>query len=205
MSTMSKSDRTGLLTIQFVSLLFGAIALAAGAISVATAAASESVEMRLPSAVSLPASAVGDPEATGVPRILDGTLTTAVADVADPGPAVRTLLALGSGFGALVAVALALAVAHLCWRLYKGNPFVASVTRTMWIAAAALTIGSLLSQSLLGFASWQALTELNLDAAQFPLEMFFDLVPVFAGLALLLVASAFQLGERMQRDTEGLV
>ena len=30
-------------------------------------------------------------------------------------------------------------------------------------------------------------------------------IPVLAGLALLLIASAFQLGERMQRDMEGLL
>ena len=58
---------------------------------------------------------------------------------------------------------------------------------------------------MLGFSTWLALDELRLDPLQFPLEMHFDLLPIMAGFALLLVASAFQLGERMQRDTKGLV
>lgn len=205
MTDFSKPDRVVLLTIQFVALVSAAVALAAGAIAVANAVGSESVEMLLPSAASLPQNLVGDPDAVGIPRILGGAFVFAEASIADPGAGVRTLLALGSGFGTLVYVALALTVAYLCWRLYKGNPFGASVTRAVWVAAAALTVGSLLSQGLLGFASWSALNELRLDPALFPLEMYFDFVPIIAGLALLLVASAFQLGERMKRDTEGLV
>lgn len=199
------AERSGLLTIQFLAIVFAAVTLGAGAIAVANALGGESVELALPASAALPSNAIGDPDAAGVPRILNGTFTTAMVSIADLGPVTRGVTALGAGLSALTYVAIALAVAHLCWRLHKGNPFVTSATRSVWLAAAALSIGSLLSQFLLGFATWLAIDELRLDAAQFPLEMHLDLIPILAGLALLLIASAFQLGERMQRDTEGLV
>lgn len=205
MTEMSKPDRAGLLTIQFIALVLAAVALAAGAITAATALASESFDMVLPAAAALPGDVIGDPEATGVPRILNGEFTSAAASVAGLSTGVRILFAVGAGMGSLVFVALALSVAYLCWRMYKGNPFGESVTRTFWFAAAALTIGSLLSQGMLGFSTWLALDELHLDPVQFPLEMHFDLLPIVAGFALLLVAGAFQFGERLQRDTEGLI
>ncbi len=205
MTEMSKPDRAGLLTIQFIALVLAAVALAAGAITAATALASESFDMVLPAAASLPGDVIGDPEATGVPRILNGEFTSAAASVDGLSTGVRILFAVGAGMGSLVFVALALSVAYLCWRMYKGNPFGESVTRTFWFAAAALTIGSLLSQGMLGFSTWLALDELHLDPVQFPLEMHFDLLPIVAGFALLLVAGAFQFGERLQRDTEGLI
>lgn len=205
MTGMSKPDRVGLLTIQLIALVLAAVALAAGAITAATALTSESFDMILPAAASLPDGVIGDPEATGAPRILNGEFTAATASVAGLSTGVRILFAAGAGVGALVFVALALSVAYLCGRLYKGNPFGTSVTRTFWFAAGALAIGGLLSQGMLGFSTRLALDELRLDPVQFPLEMHFDLLPIVAGLALLLVASAFQLGERMQHDTKGLV
>lgn len=205
MTIPKTAERTGLLVIQFLAIVFAAVMLGAGAIAVATALGSESVELALPASATLPAGTIGDPDAVGVPRILDGAFSTATVSIADLGAAPRTLVALGAGFAVLTQVAIALAIAYLCWRLYKGNPFVASVTRAVWLAAASLAIGSLLSQALLGFASWTAIDDLRLDAAAFPLELSIDLVPILAGLALLLIASAFEFGERLQRDTEGLV
>lgn len=205
MTITRTAERTGLLVIQFLAIVFAAVTLGAGAIAVATALGSGSVELALPASAALPAGTIGDPDAAGIPRILNGTFTTATVGIADLGAAPRVLVALGAGFAALTQVAIALAIAYLCWRLYKGNPFVASVTRAVWLAAASLAIGSLLSQALLGFASWTAIDDLRLDAAAFPLELSIDLVPILAGLALLLIASAFELGERLQRDTEGLV
>lgn len=204
MTITGTAERTGLLVIQFLAIVFAAVTLGAGAIAVATALGSESVELALPASATLPAGTIGDPDAAGT-RILDGTFTTAVASIAGLGTAPRVAAAVGAGLSALTYVAIALAVAYLCWRLYKGNPFVASVTRAVWLAAASLAIGSLLSQALLGFSSWLAIDALRLDAAQFPLEVNLDLTPILAGLALLLIASAFQLGERLQSDTEGLV
>ena len=205
MTEMSKPDRAGLLTIQFIALVLAAVALAAGAITAAAALTSEGFDMVLPAAASLPSGVIGDPEATGVPRILNGEFTAATTSVAGLSTGVRILFAAGAGMGSLVFVALALSVAYLCWRPYNGNPFGTSVTRTSWFAAGTLTIGSLLSQGMLGFSTWLALDELQLDPVQFPLEMHFDLLPIVAGFALLLVAGAFQFGERMQRDTEGLI
>ncbi len=205
MTEISKPDRVGLLTIQFIALILAAVALGAGAITAVTALTSEGFDMVLPAAASLPGGVIGDPEATGTPRILNGEFTAATTTMAGLSTGVRILFAAGAGVGSLAFVALALSVAYLCWRLYKGKPFGPSVTRTFWFAAGALTIGSLLSQGMLGFSTWLALDELHLDPVQFPLEMHFDLLPVIAGFALLLVASAFQFGERMQRDTRGLI
>jgi hypothetical protein len=63
----------------------------------------------------------------------------------------------------------------------------------------------------LGIASqlvgwWARVVILNeMDSVQFSRGFTFDPAVVTAGLAVALVAVAFRYGERLQRDTEGLV
>ncbi|HNP15921.1 MAG TPA: hypothetical protein PKI99_05630, partial [Terrimesophilobacter sp.] len=60
MTEMSKPDRVGLLTIQFLALILAAVALGAGAITAAAALTSEGFDMVLPAAASLPSGVIGD-------------------------------------------------------------------------------------------------------------------------------------------------
>ena len=196
---------TGLLTIQFIALVYAAVAVAGGVVAVAESLGGESLEMTLPASASLPTAVLGDPEATGQPRVLSGQFTHASASIADLGLAPRVLHAAGSGILSLTAVTVALALAYLCWTLYKRRPFLAATTRAIEVAAAALLVGGFAGPALLGFSAWTAIDQLGLDQDLLPLSLQIDLMPVVAGVALAIVAMAFQLGERMQRDTEGLV
>lgn len=195
----------GLLAIQFSALMYAAVALAGGGIAVVESFGGESLEMTLPTTAGLPASVLGNPDAVGQARVLGGQFAHASASIADLGMAPRALHAAGSGILALTAVTVALALAYLCWKLHKRQPFLAATTRAITIAAAALLAGGFMGQALLGFSAWTAIDQLGLDRDLFALSMRIDLIPVAAGIALAIVATAFRLGERMQSDTEGLV
>ena len=204
-SKAARLTGTGLLTIQFIALVYAAVSLAGGAVAVVESLGGESIEMTLPATASLPASVLGNPDATGQPRVLSGQFTQASASIADLGLAPRALHAAGSGILALTAVTVAVALAYLCWKLYKRQPFIAATTRTIQVAATALLVGGFAGPALLGFSAWTAIDQLGLDQDLVPLSLQINLIPVAAGVALAIVATAFQLGERLQRDTEGLV
>lgn len=204
-SKAANRTRVGLLGIQFIALVYAVVALAGGVIAVVESLGSESLEMTLPATAGLPATVLGNPDALGEARVLGGQFTQASASIADLGLAPRALHAAGSGILALTAVTVALALAYFCWKLHKRQPFMAATTRAITIAAAALLAGGFAGQALLGFSAWTAIDQLGLHQDLFPLSMQIDLIPAAAGVALAIVATAFRLGERLQRDTERLI
>lgn len=122
-------------------------------------------------------------------------------------------------------------IAMLCHRLLGGSPFRPALSRSVMLTAATITVGGLLWQICFGIAgsaaSEQALrvtgwnsefpgaesatpSDSGLDpfATGLPMPSFgfsIEFWPLFLGLALAAVALAFRQGERLQRDTEGLV
>lgn len=114
-----------------------------------------------------------------------------------------TLKAIGDGLGVLAQVALALCAAGVGRALLRGRPFSRNVTRNAIIAAVSL-LGLGIASQLVGW--WARVVILNeMDSVQFSRGFTFDPAVVTAGLAVALVAVAFRYGERLQRDTEGLV
>jgi len=113
---------------------------------------------------------------------------------------------------------LALIVADLAWRVRRGVEFVPAVSRAAWALAIVLAAGSWLAQ-LAENVSRQvglvypddvdpatvALTDLPIDWGIGPFVFLPN--PVFLGLAVVLAVLAYiiQAGERLQRETEGLV
>jgi hypothetical protein len=66
--------------------------------------------------------------------------------------------------------------------------------------------GGLLGQAVRANAFSEIVSELDLESAGLPgFEMTVDLAPLGWGFALAVVAGAFEIGQRLQRDTEGLV
>lgn len=118
----------------------------------------------------------------------------------------RLLLSVADALAVLGPVALCVVVAWLCVRLFAGRPFGTSATWGIGGAAIAVMTGGLLSQAVHANAVSEIVLELGLESAGLPtFEMTVDLAPLGWGFALAVIAGAFEIGQRLQRDTEGLV
>jgi hypothetical protein len=146
---------------------------------------------------------------TGTATIVDGGFDTARVELADLTAGTATLLTIGGLLGVLVQASVALSFAYLAWRLLRAKPFMGSLTIAFVVAGAALAVGGLVTQFVTGFGQWNAVLELGSDVAAddafWPLVMAVDAAPIGLGFALLIVSSAFQYGERLTRETDGLV
>lgn len=148
-----------------------------------------------------------------------------VADVRVEGldlPA-RLFLAGGTLVEGAVFVLLATVVAMLCRQLRSDAPFASSVTTALTGAGITLGIGGIVWQVLNaigdflaseqtlridGWASSTAVEPSDALAHGLPepsLAASIEFWPIFIGLALVAVAAAFRMGERIQSDTRGLV
>jgi hypothetical protein len=136
-------------------------------------------------------------------------VTAAVAPTVDltvgalPGGAIVALVA-AAVLTSLLTVGICLVVAWLCLRVFLGKPFVRSATWGIGAVAILVLLSGLGGPLLTAIAyadtaSAFAITEL----APFMVEI--DLSPLGWTFALAVVAGAFELGQRMQRDTESLV
>jgi hypothetical protein len=114
--------------------------------------------------------------------------------------------------------ALALLVADLAWRVRREVRFVPAVSRTVAAMAAVLAVGSWLSEISINVARWTGLVYPNdvdpakVDVTTLPIDWAVrmqTLVPNWPllGLAIVLGVLAYiiRAGERLQRDSEGLV
>lgn len=118
----------------------------------------------------------------------------------------RALLATADVLGSIGIIGLCVVVAWICVRLFIGRPFSAAVTWGIGTAAILVMAGGLLSQTVRANAHTEITSELGLTAVGLPsFEMTIDLAPIGWGLALAVIAGAFEIGQRMQRETEGLV
>ncbi len=136
-------------------------------------------------------------------RTISGNLETATIGVPGISAFALTLKAIGDALGALSQVALALCAAGVGRALLVGRPFSRAVTRNAIIAAIALLILGAASQ-LVGW--WARVVILDeMQNLSFSRALDFNPAVLTAGLAVALVAVTFRYGERLQRDTEGLV
>lgn len=129
----------------------------------------------------------------------------------------RWLLFLEYALPLVAALAISVAVAWLAIALLRGGPFVRSLPNVVGIAAVAILLGGLGSQVAASAARAAVVAYLDErvitagDSGEGPYEglmswsLTLDLAPVGWALGLALVAAAFQIGVRMQRDTRALV
>ncbi|MFS0734192.1 hypothetical protein ABC304_02000 [Microbacterium sp. 1P10UB] len=132
------------------------------------------------------------------------TVHEATVTVADP--AAATLFALWAqpiviGLAIIAGIVVA---ALFCLRLARGLAFKKGTSRLVYTGIGILAVGwfagsILTSMTVNGALS--AVSDHTYDGTSFE----FDFAPVVALLALTVVATAFQVGERLQRETEGLV
>lgn len=104
----------------------------------------------------------------------------------------------------LLAVGICAVLAWLCVRMFLRKPFVASATWGIGVVAILVIASGLGAPALTGIGRAEAASALGVE--QLPtLLVELDLAPIAWGFALAVVAAAFELGQRLQRDSDGLV
>lgn len=136
--------------------------------------------------------------------VVQAEVETAVVHVSDPAPA--TLFALWAQpiWGSVFIIAGLVVAAMFFLRLARGRAFTTGAARLAFVGAGTLLIGwfgmSMLTNMTTNGAL-SALSDYSYDSVIFEVSF----APVLAVLVLAAIGTALQIGERLQRDTEGLV
>jgi hypothetical protein len=184
-----------------VALIVGILSLIGGAVSISQHLASGSTQLTLVADKPLPAAATH-----GGALFLHGLYASASVRVHGLSGGVVALETAAELATVLVEVSLSALVAILAWRLLRGGLFRRSISRAVTAAGVILTVGGLVSQAGVALAGGAAASQLNGGGNGFwPLAGRFDPTLTVFGIVLMLVALAFEYGERLQKETEGLV
>jgi hypothetical protein len=167
--------------------------------------------------LTLPASTVMDPHSgslhySGSAYVAQGYVVT-FTQVSLYARAVPVWAIVVMGIGHIATALSAAAIAWIVWRLLRriraGEPFIASAPRLIIaagvIVAGGLTLGDILVQIGQSGVGSVAFIAAHGDFEAGPYGFNLDLVPVFFGLLLLVVAFVFRQGTKLQRETDGLV
>lgn len=154
----------------------------------------------------------------GASAIVAAHYDTATLTIAGLPGAVRWLLVSHSAVESLLGIGLSVIVFILGMRLLSQRPFTRTATGALMAASILVIVVGMVAPFLGGIADAEAVAFLGdavtggQDAAAGgPAEglslfvMYLDPAPIGWGFALAVIASTFQLGQRMQRDTEGLI
>lgn len=184
--------------------------LATGAISIAVAALVAMIQ----GAVAL----FGDdvtvrmPVTGGEVSALDGVSGVVAAQYAsadvtfDALPAgVSWLLFLEGALPAIATIGVCVVAWWLGVSLISGRPFRRAMSTSIGIVACLAIVGSVFGQLCGAFGRAVLVEDIDTGEIFWPFLLELDLAAVGWGFALALVAGAFAIGARLQRDTEGLV
>lgn len=105
----------------------------------------------------------------------------------------------------LTIAVVALAIGQLAWRVRRGATFVRETTSAVTVAGIALVAGPLVAQTLAHIGQQLVVQDGSDDTFEFSWFLLPDLALPGVGIALLLIAGVLRHGERLQRETEGLV
>ena len=203
----SRADRIALLVLAFIaaagSLVGALVHFALGTTRLAPGETHVEVltSMELPHA--------GTPGAGDEPGIISAGFDTARIVATGLSDATRLVLGAGTIITALTILVVGGAIAWLLALAASGKPFRRSLRVSTRAAGTALTFGPLLALGLTGLGQMWAADELRHLADDvlvpgFSVPLLAFAIPV-VGLAVLALSYVFDVGERLQRDTEGLV
>ena len=142
---------------------------------------------------------------------VDAGYETAWIEVANLPAGARWLLWGEQALTTLIGLTIAVAVAWLALALLRGRPFTRTFPWVLAIVAIAIMVGGIGSQFVGALARSETVAFLGdpqviTGAGGFSAFSFaLDLGPIGWGLGIGLVAGAFQIGTRLQRETAGLV
>lgn len=154
------------------------------------------------------------PEFTeNLPAVTEAHYDT-ITVVAEGAPSLARWLLWGADTtSSLAAIGICLALVWLCVRVARRRPFGRLLTLALLVTATLVMVGGMLPQLLGAMGRAEIVDHVGLAAMAgehgqgmvlaFSLELSF--APVGIGLVLGVVTAAFEIGERLQRDTEGLV
>lgn len=135
---------------------------------------------------------------------LEATVETATVIVPDPAPATLFALYAEPVWIALMVVAGVVFAAMFFLRLARGLAFERGTSRLVYVAAGVLLagwfVGSIITNMTV-HGALSAVSDYTYDSVSFEVS----LLPFFVYLVVGAFAAALQIGERLQRDTEGLV
>lgn len=122
----------------------------------------------------------------------------------------RVLIAIGQTFSAVLLAAPAAAIGIICFQLLRGEPFTRVASRALFVTALVVLVGGIGTDLATAIGTGLAVAEvLPVEGLSTSLEPTFNLTvqlwPFGAALALAALAGVFRYGERLQRDTAGLV
>jgi hypothetical protein len=148
-----------------------------------------------------------DAASTGTARLIDGAFDTAEVTVAGLSTMAKFLLSLQLSTAMATTVLIAATVGYFCWSVLRRRPFTKPVFWLVALVGYALIIGTILDQGFGGLGGMIAAGELSSDPAAgfWPMATLVDLGPAATGLVLLVAAAAIHLGQRLQRDADGLI
>lgn len=201
--TLHRSDR-------FAMAALGAAALAGGVVWLVGALYSLVRTVTLGGAMSLELTVLDPRVDLDVPAGLntiawDGAQVN--VDLEALGPAIATLLLGSQALSVIVGAIVTGAIGIVLLRLARRSPFHRSLFAVAIVAGAALSFGSMIALGSHVFGSLMASDRVNelLGSEVFAIDATVDPLPVFLGLVVMAMAVVFRSGERLQRDTEGLV
>jgi len=182
-------------------VILGFIAGAAAAVAVVEVVL---LVQRLVSRASGPVLLTDVPLAAPLDAGFAGATFDAVSLTVDLSAGGRAAMMGAAAVSSLLVLGICAALAWLCVRVFLGKPFVRSATWGIGVVAILVLVAGMVGPLLTGIANAEA--ALALDTAQLPpLLVELDLSPLAWAFALTVVAAAFEIGQRLQRDTEGLV
>lgn len=172
-----------------------------GAIDIIGSLAAGQVTMQLIATEPLPTAA----NASDV-TIVSGSFETAVVTLAGLPPHIGGLAMTAQIASVLSNATFGAVIALIGWNLVRGTVFRRSLATWVTIAGGILLLGFLLAEALGAFASMLVASELNAGVSPFwSLAGVVDGGGYVTGVVLMLTGLAFQYGEYLQRDTQGLV
>ena len=141
----------------------------------------------------------------GAPTIVHGSFSTAEVAVRDAPAEAVALSTVAAVAAILTQAAIPFSVAMLTWRLLRGAPFRRSLSTSLTVAGLVILFGGLVWQAGAAISATMAAIALNGTTEFWPIAGRFDFTTLGLGLTLLLVALVASFGERLQRETDGLV
>lgn len=203
----SRADRAALVVVAVLAAVGSLTAAVTYAVTHAGALAAGETRLELLTRVEVPHA--GTPGIGDAPGIVSAGFESAWVVATGLSDTVRLLQGIGMAVTALTIAIVGCAIAWLLVTVAAGKPFHRSLRAASLIAGFTLTLGPVVTTGLTGLAQMQAADELNHLANDIFVSGFS--IPVtalglpLAGLAILALSYVFHVGERLQRDTEGLV